>query len=363
MLSEKKKQALLKKKRRMVVEADDAPKATAKKKFRFNLKRMRKDTEGRGTDFFKFPSGKTNVLVVAHPESDSFYSVDKGHYVPVAGDAKEKKRYFVCPKVRDIDAYCPACHAAALLGKDDKAGDQIKAAERWLSNGFVVEATKRLKHVILQYSWSVLTGISQAIDANIEHEDVDDDETMDLRKVPVVNPFTPTQLVVERTGEGRNGTKYNVTATVKQHTLTSEQRSELVDTGKFIGEPDADALEDAVLEYLGVGSIEDLRDSGTVPAKASKKAAPAKKKKRPAPVEEDEDEEEIEEDDEVEEDEDDEVEEDEDDEDMDMDDIEDEDEDATPDCIGQFGTQNKKKCKACEFKSDCKDLVALDDED
>ncbi len=220
-----------------------------------NYARMRQEAQDRdSSDFFSFPNGDTTLIIVmSAPEHSSlFYQRTLTHFLH---NDEGKIQALGCPKVEDVDAYCPACTARKALyaAGDKKNAGEIRASERYLANAFVEDNKGgRWKPVVLQYPYVVHKAITAHIDAEIDAEGFVLPE-----RIPIVNAANPSVIQVQRTGQALQ-TKYTVTVPRKIKNTTSEMLGKRKDLSEFVDIADEDILESMVCNQLGIGSLDEL---------------------------------------------------------------------------------------------------------
>ena len=378
----------------------------------FDYGRARKDREaGDRSDYFNFKPGKTRCMMTlgVGQSADTFYVRQSRFWVPGAGKNKQGKAtkgmFIVSPRSLDADAPCIATAIFEALSKDTRprvkalvdrnSKEAMGQRDRWFSNLFVEEGGA-FAHKIGQYPYTVFKGVMDAVQAEIDEDDIDADGI--VADPPIVGS-KPRLMVITRTDGAR--TEYNVAVTAKVVILSAEQKAKRIDLFDQLTPTSEEDARAALCEFLqtddldaviagdwspGGGRIDREDADAGIDAeedeapKAKRKAAPSAGKKKPAPAAEEEDEDE-EYPEGLADDEEEEAEEEEEEAPKPMPSAKkkkaapapEPEEDAgddpdVPECFGEYPNGNepeakalrqKRGCKACVYKPHCKDTEAV----
>lgn len=177
-------------------------------------------------NFLKLAPGKHRLRFLPPPVGKkSIFKKVNQHFIEVNG----QKIAFVCPRY-EAKLKCPGCLEVDRLLKSGNAADreyakEIRASERFFAN--VINKAEPEKGVqVMQVPW----GIHQALTALAKDTDAGGDFT---------NPEHGFDILVTRTGTGKNDTRYQVFPDRKSTPLapSAEEMQSLIDS-----QPDLDIL-------------------------------------------------------------------------------------------------------------------------
>jgi len=299
------------------------PKAAVKKKRMFNIDKQKKDLQRGGrNEFFKFPAGRTTLLIVQQPDGGPWYERRKEAFLPnLNADGGSTA---ISPKSFDENAECPMHDARnALYDRNDvsakKLLEDFGIAEKFYVNAFVKQKDNTWLYQIAQLPKTMFKEIAQVIDLELEEEEID--VNGNVANPPVVSPTRLRVIRVEKTGE-KLSTEYAVHVLPNEQKMPQDMLDKVQDLQDYMKAASVEELRQRVCLKLGVDALDELEESQTF-------------------VEDDDvdDEEEEWEDD------------------ADDDEVDEE----APECFGDFPkpTQEMKKkggCKKCTVRSECRQV-------
>jgi len=229
----------------------------------YNVQRLRdlvNETGGKFEDLFSFPEGRTSVRFMPLVEDPNDW-VRYRERVWIPAPDGDRRRPFVSVRSQNFHEWCPGYAAyQAIKNKPEykDIADQIKPQQELLANALVMTAERKWDIKQVKMSAACFRVVAQC------QLDLIEDEEEDAEFVPNLGFFDPNHgriVRVSRKGTGLQ-TKWNANITDKQLPLKESQMKQRVDFTDLCQPNPIEELEEALCEYLEIGSVQELIGSG-----------------------------------------------------------------------------------------------------
>ena len=237
-----------------------------------DIDRLREDYQhvGAAAEFYELQAGRNVVRFLPNPTGSLFYAWGLQMFIPNA-DGAGNGRYFISPKTKDSDAYCPVAsivdklHRQASLAGDPgiqsdarKLADALTPHEIFLSNVLVQQPDGSGTVCVMRFKRSVY----RALAAYVLNSAQEADPETASETVNIAHPVTGVKVVIEKSGQGMK-TRYNTVITAKQQPVGPDVLAARVDVEARMATSDTAAIEEALLNLFGIDDFAYLIDPDT----------------------------------------------------------------------------------------------------
>lgn len=237
-----------------------------------DIDRLREDYQhvGAAAEFYELQTGRNVVRFLPNPTGSLFYAWGLQVFIPNA-DGAGNGGYFISPKTKDSDAYCPVAsivdklHRQSSLAGDPgiqsdarKLADALTPREIFLSNVLVQQPDGSGTVCVMRYKRSVY----RALAAYVLNSAQEADPETASETVNIAHPVTGVKVAIEKSGQGMK-TRYNTVITAKQQPVGPDVLAARVDVEARMASSDVSAIEEALLNLFGIDDFAYLIDPDT----------------------------------------------------------------------------------------------------